>query len=660
MQGPPHPRNPARLLRGTLAIALALLAGACARSETEVQRANRDGILLFGNAAEPQGIDPHLVSGVIESNIILSVLEGLVGEHPSIDQETLPGAASHWTSNDTKDQWTFHLQPQGRWSDGEPVTASDFVFSWRRMLTPELGAKYSDMLFFIDGAEEFNRRQRGRIAFLRTPPNEGPAWEDVREVAFGPGDAAAAAAAEGLTAAGWTGFSDEQRHAFVRARGLDALDRQALEWIAADPESRYHWPDHFPHTEAVLERLLWTFDHCLWELSRVGATAIDDFTLQVDLVSPTPFLPFITRHYTWFPVPEHVIMARGRGDTNLEKMTDIGSDWTHVEHFVGNGPFVPTQWRFGHFIEVGRNPLYWDADNVSLNGIRFLAIQNFYTEARTFIADAIHTTYSVPAELVPGYSKRFPESFRQEPYVGTSFLRFNTERGPLGDPRVRHALSLAIDRQALSENLTFGFEPALSLTPHMGDYSGPDMVRFNPEKARQLLAEAGFPNGEGFPSTPPLRLLTSGREASRTRGEVFQAMWRQHLGIHIDLESREWTTYLATVQNKNFDIVDGGWIGDYLDPTTFLLMWTRDNGNNNTNWWSPEYEEFLRLASMESDAKARYQLLYQAETILLNEAPIAPITWFVRNYFLHPSVENWHPKLLDKRPYKFLRLNPDS
>jgi len=530
------------------------MAASCKR-ETLVERANREGIFLVGNSNEPQGVDPHLVSGVIESKIITSIFEGLIADHPYEDGTAVPGVAERWEPNETKDVWTFHLRRDNQWSDGTPLTANDFLFAWERMLTPELGARYADMLYlFIRGAEDFN---------------------------------------QGKTR----------------------------------------------------------------DFSTVGVSAPDPYTLVVELVKPTPFLPFITRHYTWFPVPEHVIMARGNGETRLEKMTDRGSDWTHVEHFAGNGPFQLKSWRFGDYIEVERNPRYWDAETVGLNGIRFIAIQNPYTETRTFLAGGLHTTYSVPAELVPLYAESHPQYLRQEPYVGTMFLRFNVERGPLTDPRVRKALSMALDREAIVRNLMFGFTPASSITPPMGDYIPPEVARFDPEEARRLLAEAGYPDGKGFPSTP-LELLTASIESSRTRAEVCQAMWKEHLGLDIALKMVEWTTLISTMQQRNFEINSGGWIGDYLDPSTFLFMWTKDNGNNNTNWWSAEYEEKLRLAGQESDASERYRILREAEEILLNDAPIAPIAHYVRNYLHHPSVEGWHPLLLDNHPYKHIRLTP--
>lgn len=518
-----------------------LLLSSCQR-ETQVERANREGILLVGNSAEPKALDHQLVTGVIESKVITSMFEGLVADHPSEDATPLPGAAASWEPNEDMTEWIFRLQPEGKWSDGVPVTAHDFVFSFHRLLHPDFAGPYAEMLYFIENAEDFNK---GKVS----------------------------------------------------------------------------------------------------DFAQVGVEAVDDFTLRVKLREPVPYLPSLTRHYTWFPVPQHVVLKHG-------KMTDRFTKWSNLEHLVGNGPFKIKNWRFHDFIEVERNPHYWNAAAVGLNGIRFFPIENPYTETRAFLSGQLHTTYQLQSDLIRSVKQKNPQYLRQEPYVGTTFIRLNTTRPGLSDPRVRQALSLTLDRQQICEHIMEGFTPAVSYTPKMGAYEPEPKLRFDPEKARALLAEAGFPNGEGF----PLFSLMISRPAARAGAEAIQAMWRKHLNIRVNIQNRDWGSFTSAQQSLNFDMASSGWIGDYLDPTTFLNMWTEGNGNNNTGWSDPRYEALLREAALKTEPAERLALFREAEGILVDAQPILPISYYSRNYLLRPEVKGWHPLLLDNHPWGAIRL----
>ncbi len=615
--------------------------------ETQVEKANREGILLVGNSAEPKALDLHLVTGVIESKLIGAMFEGLVGDHPSEDDALPPGAAVSWEHNETLTEWIFRLQPEGRWSDGMRVTAHDFVFSYHRMLHPDLSAYYAEMLYPLKNGEEYNKNRRGWI-LLQAGIVPGVVWEDLKGVAFGPDDdldiSALGESPRWATLAG-----DEQRKLFAKSKGLDALGREALEWILADPSARFPWPAGADpeKAKALLTAMAERASDDLFDLARVGVTAVDDLTLKLELREPVPYLPSLTRHYTWFAVPRHVVLAHG-------KISDRFTAWSRFPNLTGNGPFKLKTWRFHDVIEVERNPHYWDAANVGLNGIRFFPIENPYTETRAFLSGQLHTTYQLPSDLIDEMSKKEPQFLRQEPYVGTTFIRVNTTRPVLSDVRVRQALALAIDRESLCKYITQGFTPATSLTPKMGDYEPDKVLSFDPEKARALLADAGFPGGAGFPR---FSVLIS-RPSARASAEAIQAMWRQHLNILVDIQNKDWGSYISAQQNLDFDMAAAGWIGDYLDPTTFLNMWTRGNGNNNTGWHSPRYEELLSQAALEADPAKRLGVLREAERLMMDSFPILPTSWYSRNYLLRPEVKGWHPLLLDNHPYGALRLEP--
>jgi len=623
-------------------LALIALLPSCQR-ETEVERARAERIFLVGNSAEPKALDPHLVTGTIESNVITSLFEGLVADHPSEDDAVPPGAALRWEHNKTLDRWVFHLRRDGEWSDGAPLTAHDFVFAYHRMLHPDLAAPYAEMVYFLENGEAYNKDQRGFILFGLDPQPPLP-WKQLQAVNFRGNEDLDIS---DLGDRKFHELSDGGKKRWLRHKGLDSLKPLQLEWIAAAPSTRFDWPADVPETvrELILETLVKNHGRDLWEQARIGVRAIDDFTLELTLREPVPFLPAMTRHYTWFPVPRHVVLQHGT-------ITDRFTPWSKLPNLVGNGPFRLREWRFHGHVEVERNPRYWDADAVWLKGIRFVPIENPYTETRAFLAGQLHTTHDLPPDLVDTMRDNYPQFLRQEPYTGTTFVRLNTTRPGLDDPRVRRAMSLAINRAELCEHIMEGYTPATSLTPEMGTYQPEPVLRFDPGAGRKLLAEAGYPGGKGFPR---YTMLIS-RPSARASAEAVQAMWKQHLGILIDIENKDWGSYVSAQQNLDFDIARAGWIGDYLDPTTFLNMWTEGNGNNNTGWHSDEYEALLTEAANTADPDLRLATMRRAESVLMEAQPILPTSWYTRNYLHRPEVEGWHPLLLDNHPWKHIRL----
>lgn len=630
-------------------IAALSLTGCGDESDTLASRAADDGIFIMGNTNEPQGLDPHIVSGVLESNIIRALFEGLCVEHPSQDGVATPGAAERWEHNDDFTEWTFYLQPNGKWSDGTDVTAEDFVFSYHRILSPNLGAKYAEMLYFLENAKLFHQNFRTTLLFrdnqdlpidieaLSKPPFRADENTDIVYL-------------EDQKLAELT--KKEDIRAKIASTGLDDLGAKGLSLVQSDP-SLVKWPESFTpeHQELVITRLT-DLEKAgaaeIWKLARVGVTAVDSHTLKIRLRGPTPFLPEITKHYTWYPVPKHVVLAHG-------KMTDRATPWTDPENIVSNGPFILDDWKFNRYIVVKKNPIYWDAATVKLNEIRYLPINNSYTESRMFYDGQMHVTYTVPAELIAYSKEKYPEFLRQEAYLGTVFIRCNINRPGISNVKVRQALSLAINQEIIVDKVMKGGQkPAYGITPPFQGYETPNVVHFDLEKAKQLMTEAGFPGGKNFPN---LRLLTTQSETNKVLAEAIQGMWRE-LGVTVDIENKEWAIYINAMETFNYDLAIGGWIGDYTDPTTFLEMWTKGNGNNNTGWDSPEYEGLLRKAELTADAAERLKILAKAEALFLADQPVLPINWYTRNYLKHPRLQGWDPLLLDNHPFKYLYFSP--
>ena len=612
---------------------------------SSVEVASREGILIMGNSGEPKGLDPHIVSGVLESNVIRSLFEGLVEAHPSKDGVALPGVATKWYPVNPKepDEWIFELRKDARWSDGKPLTAQDFLFSFRRLLTPALASDYSFMLYYIKDAEPYHKSQRSYLLSRNDENFTKEWWASLKDVDFGPDEKA-----------------KEGSFNFI---GLDKLKVSQLEKLLKEPDL-FEWPKSIsPEIRRSLIMKNLNYEKSdrgklgkdqlkdLWELIDFGATAPDKHTLKVKLKSPMPFLPEITKHYTWYPVPKHIVLKHG-------KIGDRFTDWTKPDNLVCNGAFILKSWRFNDHIEVTRNPLYWDKENVGIKGVRFLPITNLYTEDRMYYDQQMHVTYTIASELIEYSRKNYPEHVRSELYFGTYFIRTNVENKPFDDRRVRLAFSLTLDQKSLIDNVLKGDQkPAAGLVPPFKGYPASPVVTFNPELAKKLLAEAGYPGGKGLPD---IEFLTTDKESSKRTAEALQAMWKEHLGASVKIKQLEWTSYITAMFDKDYDLAAGGWIGDYMDPLTFLDMWMKGAGNNRTGWHSEEFEKILGEAAQTGAPAERYALLAKAEALFLEERPILPVYWYKRNYLLHPDVKGWSPLLLDNHPYKFLRLEPGS
>ncbi len=527
-----------------LLLAIYLNVVACGIPETNVERGNREQILFIGNGTEPEGLDPHITTGVSEHNIISALFEGLVSEDP-IDLHPVPGVAESWDIAEEGTKYIFHLRHEAVWSNGDAVTAHDFLYSYQRILSPAMAAEYAYMLYPMKNARAFN----------------------VGEIT---------------------------------------------------------------------------------DFSLVGVKAIDDKLLEIILEAPTPYFLELQNHYSWWPVHPPTIEEFGG-------MTKRGTLWARPENMVCNGPFTLDSWKINQSIIVKKNPLYWDSDKVRLKGIHFMPIDSRDAEERAFRVGYIHLTHTIPLHRVDYYRTQRPDVGRFDTYLGTYYYLINVTKPPLNDKRIRKALSLALNREAISEHVSrAGEKPAYHFTPPgTGGYMAERQLEYNLEEARSMLADAGFPNGEGLPE---IELLYNTSEAHRTIAEAIQQMWSDSLNIKIKLYNQEWKVYLNTRQGMNYQIARAGWIGDYNDPNTFLDMFVTGGGNNHTGWSNPEYDSLIASASRATDSSERLAFFQKAEQILLGELPIIPIYFYVRSLLIESSVRGWHPNVLDHHPYKFVYL----
>jgi oligopeptide transport system substrate-binding protein len=525
-----------RLLLRSAAVCVLLLAG-CGKQQSSGK------VLLVGNGAEPQDLDPQITTGTPEHRLAFVFFEGLVSEDPQLN--IIPGVAEKWEISSDGLVYTFHLRADAKWSNGDIITADDFVQSYQRMLTPELGAEYAYMLWHVVGAEDYNKGK-------------------------------------------------------------------------------------------------------LTDFSKTGFKALDAHTLQLTLHQRTPFLLHKLNHESWLPVPIAIVKKFGG-------LKSKNTPWTRPENFVGNGPYVLKSWRAHQVIVAQRSPTYWDRDQVKIDELRLFPVEMADTEERMYRTNQLDITYELPIAKIAVYRREHPEALRIDPYNGVYFYRFNVKRKPFDDVRVRRALALAVDREALVKNVTMAGEiPAYHLVPpDINGYNSRYSFHEDVAEAKRLLAEAGYPDGRGFPD---VQLLYNPLEKHQLIAEAIQQMWRKNLGIEISLFNQEWKVYLDAQHTQNYQMQRSGWIGDYVDPHAFLDLWETGGGNNDTNWGNPEYDRLLHTALDAKTDAERFETYQKMEKIFLDEMPVMPLYFYAYVRLVRPTVKGFITTPLDNFPWKYADL----
>jgi len=382
--------------------------------------------------------------------------------------------------------------------------------------------------------------------------------------------------------------------------------------------------------------------------SDVGVKALDDNTLRIELGNPTPYFLQLLDHHSMFPVHIDTI-------SKFSPIDERDSTWTRPENFVGNGPFVVHEWTPGKVFSVTANPYYWDAKMVKLKEIRFYPIEQLLAEERMFKAGQLHKTEWMPYAKIEKYKKAHNPEYVTFPYLATYFYMFNVTKPPMNDVRVRKALAYSIDRRAITKNITKGEQiPAFALTPpDVLGYTARAKMSYDLELAKKLLAEAGYPNGEGM---PPIELIYNTSEDHQKVAQAVQQMWKKNLNIHVTLQNQEWKVFLNNQKLLNYQITRMAWVGDYVDPNTFLEIFITNGGNNRSGWSNKKYDELIRAATSAKTREERYEMFQEAEKILVDEAPLIPVYNYSTNNLLSTDVKGYDMNIMDYHPYKYLYL----
>lgn len=519
----------------------------CGKPQKLVDIGNERQIMHLGNGDEVSDLDPQVTTGMPESRVQIALFEGLTSKDP-VTLKVIPGVAERWDVSEDGLRYRFYIRENASWSNGDDLTANDFVQSWRRSFLPALGNQYASSLYVIKNAQSFHE---GKIEF-----------------------------------------------------------------------------------------------------EEVGVKAVDRKILDVELIAPTPYFLQLLDHHSTFPVHIPTIEKYGAID-------ERGTKWTRPENFVGNGAFVPYEWIPSKHLAVKKNPFYWDAKNIKLNELRFYPTQKNTVEERMFRAGQLHLTYYLPRDKLEHYKSTNDSVLRSFQNFATYFYRFNTTIKPLNDLRVRKALAYSVNREQIVAFVTkFGQKPAYALTaPDPNSYVPEAKMPYDPELARKLLAEAGFPNGQGFPK---LTIAFNTSEEHKDVAMAIQQMWKKELGIDVALENFEWKVFLDRERQMDYEIDRASWLGDYLDPFTFLEIFTTGNGNNKTGFTNSRYDELIRLSALEADSKKRMSYFQEADQILVDEVPILPLYTYHWNRLVSTSVKNWHDNSMDYYSFKGVYLEKEQ
>lgn len=523
-----------------LALAGLLLASGC-RPERGAEEGVGTTVLRVGIGAEPRDLDPHLVTALPDFQVMLALFEGLVRAGPNDREPVVPGVARKWEISEDGRHYRFTLRENATWTNGDPVTAGDFVYSAQRVLDPATASPHAEWLYAVDNAEAYHQ-------------------------------------------------------------GL------------------------------------------LHDFSEVGLVAVDRRNLEIRLHQPLPFFLELLKHPSWYPV--HAPTLRRQ-----EAETGRAAGWTRPGLMVSNGPYMLADWTPGSHIHVRRHPGYRGHDPVQLDEIHFFPIDNRNTEELAFRSGQLDITANVPFAKRDSYRMRQDPAYREYPVLATTYLLFNIRKPPLNDARVRRALALAVDRLSITENLVKTGTPATGFVPSLlPGYPSQTDTEYNVEKARQLLADAGYPGGRGFPR---LEYSTSNAETARQIAEAIQNMWRTVLNIDVTLYNSEFRVYLDRLNRGEFDLGYLAWYGDFVDPYAHLILMRAGNPSNRTGWGRPRYDELLD-ESMQATAGERMELLARAELLLEAEMPIAPVYWVTASRLVNPRLRGWEPRLLDLHPLQYL------
>ena len=602
-------------------------------------------VLRYVNGPEPETLDPAVSSGQPEAHIYMALFEGLVEYDPK-SLNAIPAIAERWDINNDSSEFVFHLRKNARWSNGEPIDANDFVYSIRRAISPEVLSRTASLAYYIKNAQAFNQRS----VFVRDPAtgqfllDQAPAETPGVSEPLSQKTVSTSQPEYTPTAAQPVSHPDTAFHQLMHSAPRLVLP--------ADEKKRAKLLDANANLKAAVQGK--EFVKVTGE--DIGVEAVDKYTVRVSLAQPAPFFVDVMAHQLFRVVHRKTIERHG-------------SAWTQPENMVSSGAFKLKSWYPYSELVVERDPMYWDAANVRLDEIRFYTSADHSTSMNLYRvgeADAL-INHSVPNPWLDVI--RTKKDFMDAPEAVITYLLMNTTHAPMNDLRVRRAFNMAIDKATYSKSKQTT-KPLSAFTPEgiFVGYPQPKGDPFDPEQARKLLGEAGFPvtrSGDGFECqqfpAEGLSLIYATHTANKALAEFMQAQWKQNLGITISLSNMESKTYMAArgkLEYKGFALAL--WGADYMDPTTFLNIFLTPGADNGSGWWDQKYVDLLEEANHTLDRQKRYELLAKAEKFMLDAQPVIPIETPSVNFVKKPYVKGLYPNPASLYAWKCVYIERDK
>lgn len=641
-----------RYISGILAAGLLLSSLSCGSADSGEFFGNpsppSDNIMRYVSGSEPESLDPAIPTGQPEARLLMAIHDGLVEYHPKT-MKPIPAIAESWEISPDVSEYVFYLRKNARFSNGDPIRAQDFVYSLRRALAPDFLAKNAYLAYEIKYAEAYN----GKKSFVKRPDGsfvlkkeaetlDPNAPSDAPKEPFGP---------------------ETDFYAFMR--GPERLT------VPGDEKGR---ADLFEKNDK-LRLLAANAEFVPVTAEDIGVEAIDDHTLRIKLKQSAPYFIDLLSHQFFR------VVNRGA----VEK---YGKQWVRPENIVTSGAFKVKEHRPYDIIVLEKDPMYWDVDSVRLDGIEFYPLEEATTMMNLYKAGSLYAVYNaVPPAAWIDTLRQYRAEYMDHPAVTLQYYTFNVTQPPMDNVKVRKAFSLAVDREALA---TFRktAKPTIDFTP-IGIFPEYEEIRdrvyarelaktgrtleqwkakmYDPDGARKLLTEAGYPverSGSGWscPSFPvaQVEVLYNTSESNKAIAEFLQAQWRQNLGITVPLKNMEWKTFLNVRKDLEYKGMGrAGWVGDYMDPFSFLKLFYTKNNDSSTGWYDPKYDALVNAANRELDPVKRFELLAEAEFFVMDQQPVNPFMTDSTNWMKKPFVKGMYPNPQTLHPWKFVYLEKD-
>jgi oligopeptide transport system substrate-binding protein len=534
------------LMAGMAALlALSVLAGCSKPTEnkgtTTTETPKTEKVLRYNAGSDFKSLDPAIMTDLVAFTAVNHLMEGLTR---ATKDGLKPALAAKWDILENGTKFVFTLRDGIKWSNGDPITAEDFVYAWQRALDPETASEYAYQLYYIKGGEKLNT-------------------------------------------------------------------------IAKKDKDGKENPNYAKEIEEAKKAL--------------GVVAKDAKTLEVTLEAPTPYFLELTSFPTLLPVNKKVVSAN--------------KDWAaKPETYISSGPYKMEKWEAKSKLVMVKNPNYWNKDAVKIDKLEYSMIEEKATALQLWESGQLDVIDAVPGAETPRLVKEGKMKFA--PSYSTYYYFLNTTKKPFDDPRVRKALAYAIDRKAITENVTkrgdkpaYALVPPGSMDPAAGkDFrdAGGDLFKEDVAAAQKLLADAGYPGGKGFPE---VEFIYNTDETHKAIIEAILEMWKKNLGItSIKAVNMDWPTVLKRRQSGDYQMARGGWTGDYLDAMTFMDLYVTNGGNNDAKWSNKEVDELIKTAKSTGDQKVRMEAMHKAEKIYMDEMVIIPIFFRTNPYLDSPKV----------------------